>query len=171
MFFHLTELEHHPVRFDVTYAPGEIVFDDELKQVGDLTAIGQTELLKNTEGEIRIRGHVKVTMHAACDRCLEPAAVPIDDPFDLFYRPEPEFEGHPEIRIEAGEEELSFYEGDGVQLEEVLREFILLQIPMQHFCRPDCKGICPHCGQNRNELECACDNRKIDDRWAALRNL
>jgi uncharacterized protein len=171
MFFHLTELEHHPVRFEVTYAPGEIVFDDELRQVNDLTASGQAELLKNTEGEIRVRGRLQVTVNAACDRCLEPAAVPVDSDFDLFYRPEPKFETHSETRIEAGEEELSFYQGDGVQLEEVLREFILLQVPMQHFCRPDCKGICPQCGQNRNETECACDNRKIDDRWAALRNL
>jgi uncharacterized protein len=171
MFFHLTELEHHPVRFDVSYPPGEIQFDDELTQTSELRAEGQAELLKNTLGEIRIRGHVAVQLQSACDRCLEPGALPVDSDFDLFYRPEPEFSGHPEIRISEGEEELSFYEGDGVQLEEALREFILLQVPMQHFCRPDCKGICPQCGQNRNEKECGCDNRVADDRWAALKNL
>ncbi len=51
---------------------------------------------------------------------------------------------------------MGFYEGDGVELNDVLREFVLLTLPMQRVCSEDCKGICPECGQNRNQKECAC---------------
>ncbi|MBI4889237.1 MAG: hypothetical protein HY821_01350, partial [Acidobacteria bacterium] len=56
MIFALTELEHHPILFDVTYAPGEIGFSQELRQNGGLHAAGKAELLRNTLGEVRIRG-------------------------------------------------------------------------------------------------------------------
>ena len=66
---------------------------------------------------------------------------------------------------------MGFYEGDGVELNDVLREFILLTLPMQRVCSEDCKGICPECGQNRNQKECACQAAPADDRWAALKHL
>ena len=171
VFFHLTELEHHSVQFDVTYGAGEIVFDEELRQSGDLKAVGKAELLPNTLGEIRVRGHLQISMEGPCDRCLEPAGTSLDMDFDLFYRPQPKIEGHPEIRIEEGETDLSFYQGDKLELEEVLREFILLQMPMRRVCRPDCKGLCPQCGKNRNDGDCGCKSTIIADRWAALKNL
>jgi len=172
MFFHLTELEHHPIQFDVTFAPQEIDFGGELHQAGDLVVTGKTELLKNTLGEIRVRGLLTATISAPCDRCLEEAPLAIDAPFDLFYRPVPKSgTPHAEVRIEEGEEELAFYRGDGLELKEIVREFVLLQVPMQHFCRPDCQGLCPVCGVNLNEKTCNCDRRPPDDRWSALREL
>jgi len=56
-------------------------------------------------------------------------------------------------------------------LEEILREFIVLSLPMQKVCREDCRGICPACGQNRNAALCACTQKQVDDRWAALKNI
>jgi uncharacterized protein len=76
-----------------------------------------------------------------------------------------------EVAIDEGEAEIGFYEGDGMQLEDILREQILLSLPMQKICREDCRGICPVCGKNRNEFSCDCKIRSIDDRWQALRNL
>ena len=61
--------------------------------------------------------------------------------------------------------------GDGIELNDVLREYILLALPMQRVCSESCKGICPVCGQNRNLKECGCQLRAGDDRWAALKNL
>jgi uncharacterized protein len=66
---------------------------------------------------------------------------------------------------------MGFYEGDGLELNDVLREEILLALPMQRVCREDCKGICPVCGQNRNQNECRCHTETVDDRWAALKQL
>jgi uncharacterized protein len=172
MFFHLTELEHHPIHFDVQYAAAELGLPAELRLTAPLTATGQAELLKNTDGEIRIRGTVRAELQGDCDRCLEPAPVIVDDAFDLFYRPAPKSgTQHPEIHLEEGEIDLSFYEGDGVALRDSLREFILLSLPMQLFCRPECKGLCPVCGVNRNLNACACAETRTDPRWEALKNL
>jgi len=171
MFFSVTELEHHPILFDVTYNPGEVVFSEELKQRGGLAAEGQAELLRNTLGEIRIRGHVKAQLETQCDRCLAEALIPVDSDFDLFYKPAIETETHADIHLADGEVDLSFYEGEGVALREALREHILLSLPMQVFCRPDCKGLCPVCGMDRNETPCDCSTEVVDARLAALKDL
>lgn len=169
MFFSVKELELKKVRFDVAFPPGEIDFSDVgVKQVTPLVAMGSAELLANTLGEIRIQGELKVTMEASCDRCLEPAAFPLDARFDLFYRPDLDT-ARDEIEIDQGESEIAFYEGDGIELKDVLREYVLLSMPMQKICREDCRGICPWCGQNRNLTQCSCEPKAVDDRWAALK--
>ena len=66
---------------------------------------------------------------------------------------------------------MGFYEGDGLELNDVLREFVLLALPMQRLCDEKCKGICPLCGQNRNQNECRCQMTASDDRWAALKEI
>ena len=156
MFFSVKELELKKVRFDVAFSPGDIQYDQGLSQAAPLEAEGVAELLPHTLGEIRIRGHLKVRMEADCDRCLEPAEFPIDSDFDLFYRPAKRAGYDEEVAIDEGESEVGFYEGGGVELKDILREYVLLALPMQRVCREDCQGICPVCGQNRNLADCAC---------------
>lgn len=171
MFFHLSELEHHPIHFDVNYAPGEIDLGGDLEQQGALHAAGSAELLPNTLGEIRLRGHLEVRVVGVCSRCLEAASSGVASRFDLFYRPAPKKTAHAEIHLEEGEIDLSFYTGDGVQLEEAVRDFVLLALPMRLTCRDDCQGLCPQCGANRNSSPCSCRAERVDERWTALRNL
>ncbi len=171
MFFSVKELELKKVRFDRAFAPGEIQYDQGLSQATPLEAIGAAELLPHTLGEIRIQGHLKVRMQADCDRCLEPAEFPLDADFDLFYRPAKRAGYEEDVEIDEGESEVAFYEGGGVELKDILREFVLLSLPMQRICREDCHGICPVCGQNRNQAGCACESKKMDDRWSALKKL
>jgi uncharacterized protein len=176
VFFHVRDLEVRAGRFDVELPPGAIEFlDPKIQQSGPLKAVGQVELAIVALGEIRVKGHVKVAMEADCDRCLEPAKFPVDADFELFYSPLETggpMAGHPdETAIDEGEAEMGFYEGDGIELNDVLREYVLLALPMQRLCGEKCKGICPVCGQNRNQKECACQAAQGDDRWAALREL
>jgi len=171
VFFSIKELELKKVRFHTTFPPGEIRYDEELRQRTPLEVEGEAELLPHTLGEIRIKGHLKVRMQADCDRCLEPAEFPIDSNFDLFYRPAERVDEEEEVEIDEGETEIAFYEGGGIELEDVLREYILLSMPMQRVCSEQCHGICPSCGQNRNVVNCGCEAKPVDDRWAALKNL
>jgi len=171
MFLSIKEMEVRKVKFDQTFPPGEIDFVDAgVRQAGPLRATGEAELLDNTD-EIRIKGNLTVAMEAECDRCLGQAVFPIDAQFDLFYQPMAEIAVEEEVAIDPGEAEIGFYEGDGLELEDILREQVLLMLPMQRTCRSDCKGICPVCGRNRNEVSCECRTHPGDDRWAALRNL
>lgn len=172
MFLNRREMELRKVRFEETFQPGEIEFlDPKLWQAGPLTTTGAAELLPNTNGEIRIRGTLKVVMECECDRCLETARFPLKLDFDLFYEPLEEGPEDLEVSLEAEDSTIDFYEGEGLLLEDVLREQVLLALPMQRICRQDCKGICPICGQNRNRGDCGCKPVIVDDRWAALREL
>lgn len=171
MFFHIRDLELKARPFDVTLEPGVIeFFDPKLRQKGPLRASGAAEMVSDVLSEVRVKGHVAVLMEAECDRCLELAEFPIDADFELYYRPVAEGYGE-EKAIDEDEAEMGFYEGDGVELNDVLREFVLLTLPMQRVCSEDCKGICPECGQNRNKNKCACQTAPADDRWAALKKL
>jgi len=172
MFLSVKEMEVRKVRFDETFPPGEIDFSsDQVKQAGPLHAEGVAELLANTDGEIRIKGRLTVRMEAECDRCLGRALFPLDAVFDLFYRPSDALAAVEEVAIDEGEAEMGFYGGLGMELEDVLREQILLSLPMQRVCSADCKGICPVCGGNRNETPCDCRLEPADSRWSSLGNI
>ena len=172
MFLSIKEMEVRKVRFDETFAPSEIDFTDAgVEQVGPLGVAGVAELLANTEGEVRIQGKFSVEMESECDRCLGRARFHLEPNFDLFYRPVSAIERDEEVEIDEGEAEIGFYRGGGMELEDILREQILLLLPMQRVCKDDCRGICPVCGLNRNESGCDCTVTPADDRWGALRNL
>ena len=172
MFLSVKELELRKVRFDETFEPGAIDFaGEDLEQTTPLKVAGSAELLAHTDGEIRVQGQYTVEIGAQCDRCLGRARFPLSDSFDLYYRPAAEIAREEEVAIDEGEAEIGFYEDGGMQLEDILREQVLLALPMQRVCEDACKGICPVCGRNRNESECDCSPVAADDRWSALRNL
>jgi uncharacterized protein len=172
LFLSVQELEVRKLRFDEDFPAGEIDYDgDRVRQAGLLHAEGEAELLNNTLGEIRIRGRLKVDLELACDRCLEPVRHPMDTDFDLYYRPQPKGPLPHEAALDEGEAEIGYYENGGIQLTEVLREHVLLSLPMHSICAEECAGICPVCGANRNTTDCRCEQQNPDDRWAALREL
>ena len=172
MFLSVKELELRKIRFEETFQPGQIDFaGEELEQVAPLAAKGQAELLAHTDGEVRIQGRYSVEMASQCDRCLGRARFALDTGFDLFYRAASFIAREEEVEIDEGEAEIGFYEGGGMELEDILREQVLLSLPMQRVCSDVCKGICPVCGRNRNETDCGCKLDSHDDRWGALRKL
>ncbi len=169
MFISLQQLEQRPVRFKVEIPAGEIEFDNSITQASSLQAEGSAQLLNRSIGEIRVEGHLKVTMTATCDRCLEVTTFPIENRFDLVYMPTDESAGGEEEVDEAGIE-VGYYEGNGLALNDILREVVLLALPMQLVCDEACKGICPVCGQNRNGRDCGCHQQTVDDRWSGLKS-
>jgi len=172
MFLSVKEMEKRKIRFDESFQAGQIDFSGEdLEQGSPLRAVGSAELLPHTGGEVRIQGRYTVEMTAQCDRCLGRARFPLDESFDLFYRPMVEIAREEEVAIDEGQSEIGFYEGGGLELEDVLRERVLLALPMQRICSETCQGICPVCGKNRNDGACECKPDIADDRWGALRKL
>jgi uncharacterized protein len=171
LFFHVRDLEVRAGSFDVELAPGAIEFlDPKIRQTSPLRAKGKVELVSDSLGEIRVKGHLAVGMETDCDRCLEPAACPVDADFELYYRPLEDGLGEEKV-LDEGEAQMGFYENGGIELNEVLREFVLLSLPMQRLCSEACKGLCPVCGQSRNLNDCHCQAEATDDRWAALKSI
>jgi uncharacterized protein len=172
MLLSIKEMEVRKVRFDETFEPGLIDFSGEdLEQGSPLRAVGSAELLARSDGGVRIQGRYSVEMAAKCDRCLGNARFPLDASFDLYYRPMSDIAVEEEVEIDAGEAEIGFYEGGGLELGDILLEQVVLALPMQRVCSDACQGICPVCGRNRNETMCDCRVESADDRWGALRKL
>ncbi len=171
MFISLQELELRSVRFDVDVPADQIDFDSKLKQVSELHAEGSASLLNHALGEVRVQGFLHVETETSCDRCLEAIKLPIKSPFDLVYMPAGDSAAGGEDEIDEAAVEVGFYEGSGLELNDVLREVVLLALPMQIVCTELCKGICPVCGQNRNQRDCQCQMKAVDDRWNSLKNL
>jgi len=179
MLLSIKEMELRKLPFAQTWQPGEIDFSDSgTTQSGPLHAEGVAELLPHTGGEVHVKGQVQTVLETECDRCLGKAVFPINAPFDLYYKLlDPAAPVEDEIAIDEGEAEMGFYELPGLELEEILREQVLLQLPMQRVCGETCKGICPVCGGNRNENDCQCNAASPDggslndDRWSALKTV
>jgi uncharacterized protein len=181
MQFTVADLEREPIQFSVALppasAPGSIDFGDEARQVGDLAAEGRAEVLHEHRGpkeivsDIRLKGSFRGAFEAPCARCVEPVEHQLSGDFDLLFRPPGVDSIGSEHAISTPETEIGYYENGGLALEDVLREQVLLSLPARTLCQPDCKGLCPRCGQNRNEIACDCDSSPSDPRWGALAGL
>jgi uncharacterized protein len=154
-----------------------VEFGPELHQVAPLGAEGTATLIEEHQGsreviqDIRVVGHMSTRVEVACARCLDPVRREIERSFDLLYRPQGSDTGREEISVTQAEAEIGYYTGDGLLLEDVLREQLLLEVPIKVVCREECKGLCPHCGQNRNQGSCDCVVQAGDPRWDALKGL
>ncbi|MGA9061597.1 MAG: DUF177 domain-containing protein [Terracidiphilus sp.] len=177
MEFKISELEREPVEFDLKLKPSAIDFGDEAEQMGDLTTSGRAEVIHEHRGpreivaDIRLKGRYAGNFEVPCARCIEPVEIPLAAEFDLIFRPLGADAGAPERSITASETEIGYYQKDSLLLEDVLREQVLLCLPVRTLCRPDCKGLCPRCGANRNTQPCSCEADPVDPRWQALTGL
>jgi len=168
MFLDIHDLERNAKEFAERYSPGQMDYGSGIRQVGMLDTEGAAELLG---GEIHLIGSLSTTVETDCDRCLEPTRFPVAVDFDLYYRPVKSIAREEEIELKPSELEIGFYYGNGLQLEDALKEQVLLALPIKNICRPDCAGLCPQCGQNRNVAKCACQPVTLDARWEQLAKL
>ena len=177
MFIELHELELHPIDFEEEFAPGIIDFGPDIGQRTELDSSGRAQLIEERHSkherlkDIRLTGDFSTTLELACARCLEPVVHKVARHFDLLYRPQGADAGQEEISVTATEAEIGYYQGDGVLLEDVLREQVLLAVPLKTICREDCKGLCPQCGKNLNVEQCSCADAAEDPRWSALKDI
>jgi uncharacterized protein len=168
MFIDIHELKRDRLIFAQEFPPERIDLGKDAVQAEPLVAEGLAELV---DSEIHLQGHLRTLMELSCARCLEPLRQPVDKEFDLYYRPIQTIAREEEVEIDDSELEVGFYQGNGLPLEDALKEQILLDLPMKSLCRPDCRGLCPQCGQNRNMVHCDCEPPAREDRWAALAHL
>jgi len=177
MEFKISELEREPIEFDLELAPGVIDFGEEAEQAGDLDTTGRAEVLHEHRGpreivaDIRLRGKFAGRFQVPCARCIEAVEIPLAADFDLIFRPIGADAGPPERSITAPETEIGYYQKDSLLLEDVLREQVLLSLPVRTLCKPDCKGLCPRCGVTLNSQPCNYDENQSDPRCEALHDL
>lgn len=113
-------------------------------------------------------GTVEGVAQGSCVRCLEPVSLPVQAPFQELFAYADRACHHQEVGDD--DEDLSVLDGDLLDLEPVLRDAVVLQLPFQPVCRPDCPGLCAQCGALLADYPGhAHDN--IDPRWASLQAL
>lgn len=177
MLIEIRELELHPIDFEEEFGPGVIDLGPEVHQRTPLKSEGRAQLVEEHHSkrhilkDIRLKGELSTSLELACARCLEPIAQDIKRDFELLYRPQGADAGKAETPVSGTEAEISYYQGEGLLLEDVLREQVLLAVPLKVICREDCKGLCPQCGKNLNLEQCSCAEPVEDPRWSALKEI
>jgi uncharacterized protein len=151
------------------YAEGEPELRSEDSRIIGRPAL---DLQATRDGDkVDLVGSVKATIEQDCDRCLTAFSTALNQSFDLSYVPARP--ASPMEEKELGGDDLStaFYQGEEIDLDDLVREQIELALPMSRLCKSDCRGLCPECGANLNEQECNCTVEQIDPRWSALKEL
>jgi uncharacterized protein len=118
-----------------------------------------------TEG-VLVTGTVTASVVGECGRCLEP----LEQVFSVEIC---ELFAYPNSITDrtTGEDEVGRIEDDLIDLEPVVRDTVVLGLPITPLCRPDCAGLCPTCGQRLEDVEPGHAHDLIDSRWAALKTL
>lgn len=158
----------------------EILFDFELKS-DEIDLESDEAKLKNeikVEGSLKkgiaqtdVKGNIGAMIEIECSRCLQMAEQPLEFPFSAVFVTPENYTNEKEAELKADDLDVSITEDDTIDLKELVREQILLAIPVQVFCREECRGLCQKCGANRNLINCDCEEKEIDPRWQGLREL
>lgn len=169
MRIELDKLDGASARFTHTYESEELVLDDEHAR---LTEPPQVACRVNRSAhEVRLQGTITARAEVDCDRCLTQVSVPVETTFDVTYVPATDYKETNAAELQAEDLSLSVYEDEAIDIDELVREQVLLALPTRALCLEDCKGLCPVCGTNRNENSCECETGETDPRWTALKDL
>jgi len=130
--------------------------------------------------EVFLEGQVSGSLLLVCGRCLTRYRAPIREPFRLVLVPAgtrvpADPEGAAALAKEgliANEDlEAGWYQGSEIHLDRFIQELVALALPVQPVCREDCRGLCPHCGVDRNQEACDCSELRAESPFAALAEL
>jgi uncharacterized protein len=120
---------------------------------------------------VDLRARLEARASIPCSRCLESYEAPIESDFELILVPDAAEFGVGESRMERRGSLMFYAKGGRAELDAIVLEQIYLNLPIKPLCRPDCQGLCPTCGANRNRLKCGCRSEELDPRLAPLLDL
>ncbi len=156
-------------RFERSFQPADVPQDGEAYRI--VTPVDLAFDIHKDKDRFRLVGTVRTGLELSCGRCLEPFGLAIDATFDQRYLPLSEAKREGDDEVEEDDLGTSYYHGEQIDLDELMREQFYLALPMKPLCRDDCRGLCPECGINRNTSTCACAPTWEDPRLAALKRL
>lgn len=132
---------------------------------------GEALMLKTVDG-ILVSGDLHTSVELSCSRCLDLFAMPVHINFQEEFRPSIDIVTGAKIPVAEGDEvETRIDIHHILDLNEVIRQNLVLSLPMFPICRSKCKGLCQKCGQNWNVGSCECTLDELDPRLAVLKQL
>jgi uncharacterized protein len=144
--------------------------------------------LRKVSGGVLLQGRFTARVVTDCKRCLTEAKLELPVSFTINLVPESLVRGKDALDDKESEEkdrgqgesggsfdpkeaDEEVFDGKIIDLEPIVREQVLLALPMNAVCREECRGLCAQCGQNLNEKQCGCEAKFVDPRLAALKNI
>jgi uncharacterized protein len=157
---------------DVIYSDTLPAFNEMLRAIAESKGskvFGEAELqLESWPGRVDVTGWIRVRADMTCVRCLNPFPLEVERKIvHILMRSLEGIGGDEETELTGADLDRSLIKGDSIDLAEVLREELLLGMPMKAICNEACKGICAGCGVQLNDEACIC-KPKVDERWGTL---
>jgi uncharacterized protein len=169
MRIELEKLEDGRGSFAQTYQPEELdLVDDRVILNGPVNVTGS---VRRSGAEVIVNGSLSSLVSVECDRCLKTVGLPISAKFSVDYITGRDYESSQAAELTADDLDVSVFDGEAIDVDELVKEQILLSVPDHALCREDCKGICSTCGADLNAGACNCEQIEIDPRWEALKKL
>jgi len=165
----LEKLDETGGKFSRTYKIDDLTFDaHDLTLVEPVTVEGRIRC----EGlEVELRGHLRAKAAIGCGRCLKSVELPIELDFTERFTPAVSWKDEEQHELSEADLDLSAFDGEGIELDDLVKEEIMLAMPGQTLCSEECKGLCPNCGVDFNSGTCDCATKQVDSRWEKLKDL
>jgi uncharacterized protein len=157
LVIHVSKIPPEGQQVDSALDAGEVHLEGEdsfALKGGHLRALVE----RGDDDTVHVRGRLTAEIGLQCGRCLDAYSLQVQQELDLFYLPHAAGQAEEEEEVELSDRDVvvAYYQGDRLDLGDVIREQLFLAAPLSRLCREGCKGICPTCGALRNQAECAC---------------
>ena len=152
-----------------TYQPDELKFDEHDLRL--LEPVSVTARIRRKDGEVGLRGKLATKVAVPCGRCLKSVELPIEVEFAERFAPAVAWKDDEHHELLAEDLDLAVFDGEGVELDDLVREEIILALPGHTLCQEQCQGLCPDCGTDLNVSSCECATTQIDSRWEKLKDV
>jgi uncharacterized protein len=169
------------MRIDLQALSEEREFSEVLEEGWWLPASGDDQILgldgpllvrvkiSKAVDKFLVRGTIRGGIRVRCDRCLEPFRRKVESQFQVYLIVPREGSDQEEIELLDDDMEVNFVRGEAIDLGDMVREQIYLSLPMRSICKENCRGLCPVCGINLNEVSCSCRKAEGHPAFSKLR--
>lgn len=155
-------------RFSEIYEDGKLAFDEsELRLIEPVKVKGQ---IHRNSGQLQVKGELQTRVAVACARCLKEVELPVAVEFAERFAGSVSWRNEEQHELSREDLDLGLVD-EAIDLDDLVKEEILLALPGHVLCNENCKGICPDCGADRNLADCGCETRQVDARWEKLKDL
>jgi len=169
MRIELENLEKAGGSFSREYQTDQLTFDEyDLRLLAPVSVAGR---IRRREREVEVRGKLETKVAVSCGRCLKSIELPIQVDFIERFTPAVSWKDEEQHELQPEDLDLAAFDGEGIELDDLVREEILLALPGHVLCSEECKGLCPTCRIDLNVRTCNCITDRSDSRWDKLKDL
>jgi uncharacterized protein len=162
----LDQVQDEPFNWDETQTvPVESLGRPEILELAPVSWRGQVIF---TDPGYFLRARLSYEQTLSCNRCLKPIVERVDSDVELMILVERQQESGGDHEIHEKDLGVLYLDEEILETDPILIEQLQLNVPMKPLCRPDCQGLCPGCGADRNAGPCSCEETPGDPRWASL---